>query len=730
MVTNFIEIYPYGKTKKLKLKPVKQDYHMGYKSNLEDYTHHKYLELFTNLNNFNEIIINVLEKLITITNSKDGFIGIVEPNSNLIFKYHSLSTNNSKLIPKDCRIQLTEQSLLGRSIKKGYYIISNDLSNDPRSNGVLPEDHIKLNTFCGIPLLHNDIVIGQIGLANSKKYKKRYIYETIPLQKFITNFIHLLKERRLSVNKTLELKKQVNILKDSFIATMSHEIRTPLNGIVGMASLLKDSGNLNDKQEKHVHIILECSSQLMELVNDILDYSKISSGGLILLNQPFNLKSCLTKVKEIVGERALNKSIDLQFEISDNLPENLTGDCKRIKQILFNLITNGIKFTENGYVSVKVSYEDIETEESIIKKKIIFIIEDTGIGIKPEDQERIFEVFTKINKDDNFYVNTSPGVGMGLAITKFLIQQMGGDIKVESDGIKGSKFTFYIILDDETDIKSLLELYQNKLQNKNILIVDDNEDNRIFLMDALHSWNIKPTVFSSARETLNYVEKYYKKNNNTIDLMIIDLCMPNMSGLELAQGLRERGYLGPIIGLSSIGSDILAKEWFDYFHVKPITKSILFNLILKALLNKTDKKSIINSKIKNVDKNDGKLKIIVAEDDFYNQVLMKELLEMIGYSNIKIVINGKLCLDEIKKEHYDICLMDVKMPVMDGLEATRLIKKVLNPPIIIGISASVLDSDKSKCFAAGMDGYIPKPIQIEQLKSVISSLEYRINSGT
>lgn len=288
-------------------------------------------------------------------------------------------------------------------------------------------------------------------------------------------------------------------------------------------------------------------------------------------------------------------------------------------------------------------------------------------------------------------------------------------------------------------------------------------------MDSFYSWDIQAFSFSSAREALNYMEK-----NQHFDIAIVDLCMPNMSGLELAQSMRERGYIQPIIGLSSIGIDINGQEWFDHFTTKPISKSNLFELVLQCLItvqkkvipsttplpsrtisthmrshsrshsrshtqtqtqthSRSNSLSRSNSRMpsrsnspSNIPIFDNSLRILIAEDDYYNQVLITEFLNTLGYMDITIVSNGRMCVEEAKTTKYDICLMDIKMPVMDGLDATRRLKKLAHPPVIIAVSASVLDADKNRCFAAGMDGYISKPIQKEQLKSVLENLKLRI----
>lgn len=732
MTIGKIEIYPYGRRRDLRTKEIQSD-HVQSDSDIFDFTHKKYVELFDEKAHVEEIISDVLLKLIETTKSKDGFLALLEQQDDVTtFRYYCVYMDiggvSFKSQVHDCKINVDHDSILLHPIRNKCIVISNHLKTDPRSVSYtnpdikLPQDHPQINTFLGIPLTNGDGVIGQIGLSNAPKYKCKSVQKLVPLERFASNFIYLWKKRMLNVTKELEMKKEVISLKDSFIATMSHEIRTPLNGIVGMAKLLSESDNLSDKDYRYIRILAECSTQLMELVNDILDYSKMTTTGLVLNKHPFNLKNCITKAIEIIEPRALDKNLEIKLDIPKTLPENVTGDSRRLKQVLFNLLTNAVKFTEHGGIILSVSYEDVTFQDTFYNasKKFTFQIIDTGIGIKPHDQEKIFDIFTKINKDDHFYTNTTPGAGMGLAISKYIVETMNGEIYIKDSSDNGTTFVFTIILDDDTDVNKLLEIHAKDIKDKLAIVVDDNEDNRIFLMDALYSWGINGVSFSSAREALNYMSK------KDFDIALVDLCKPGMSGLELTQAMRERGFRQPVIGLSSVGVDINGQEWFDHFTTKPVSKSQLFNLILRSFID-----GVTNTKY-SIDTSDDdssgqELKIIVAEDDYYNQILIKELLINLGYDNVHIVSNGKMCVEEISINKYDICLMDIKMPVMDGLEATRRIKKMKNSPTVIAVSASVLDSDKNKCFAAGMDGYIAKPIQKEQLESVLKSLELRKN---
>lgn len=730
MVIGEIEIFPYGKKKGVRTKEIPLCNFSD--SDIFEFTHNKYIELYDNKAHFKDIISDIILKLIKLTDSKDGFLALLnKEDDTTIFKYYCVYVDMGGTLIKsqvhDCKVIVNHDSLLLHAIRNECIVISNDVANDPRSmkyinkKASLPKDHHNIRTFLGIPVIINNEIVGHVGFSNATRYSRKILNKILPLVKVISNFIYMHKKKVLCANKELEMKKEVLTLKDSFIATMSHEIRTPLNGIVGMAKLLSESDKLSDKEEKYIRILTECSIQLMELVNDILDYSKMSTNGIVLNKHPFNLKSCILKTVEIVEPRILEKDLTLKINIPDTLPENVVGDSRRLKQVLFNLLTNATKFTEIGGITIDVSYENAQFQDNFYNsgKKITFKITDTGVGIEQHDFEKIFEVFTKVHKDDTFYTNTTPGAGMGLAISKFIVNAMNGDIFIERSDATGTIFVFNIILDDETDVNKILKMHESELKNKVAIIVDDMEDNRIFLMDALYSWGILGVSFGSAREALSYMARTPK-----FDIAIVDLCMPNMSGVELTQAMRERGYRQPVIGLSSIGVDISGKEWFDHFTTKPVSKSQLFNLILRCLVD-GDTRTQYTLKSSSDDDNIQELRILVAEDDYYNQVLIKELLNNLGYDNVHIVSNGQACVEEVSFNKYDVCLMDIKMPVMDGLEATRRIKKLKHSPTIIAVSASVLDSDKNRCFGAGMDGYIAKPIQKEQLASVLKSLELR-----
>lgn len=725
MNINKIEIYPYHKKNEVKLKNINTN-DIICDANMSYYIHNKYVQLFDENIIITKIITEVLQKIMEITNSKDSFISIVNKDihDKLYLKYYCVLIENKDIkfntIMENNMIPFDNDNLMTRAVINNFIVISNNMSADPRSSNInnnnYPPNHININTFMAIPLNKDGNVIGQIGLANSNKYKISTVFKIISLMTFLSNFIYLSMNNKLSSIKNIELYNEVSILKSSFIATMSHEIRTPLNGVVGMARLLSLSNNLTEKQKEYIHILSECSIQLMELVNDILDYSKITSGYLVFNKQDFNLKESILKVKDLLYQRVKDKNLDLIINFSDDLPEKLNGDIRRINQVLINLLTNAIKFTNEGYIKLNVDIENISISENSNNNKIIFTITDTGIGIKEKDIKRIFEVFTKLN-DDDIYTNTTPGAGIGLALCKYIVEKMNGEINVSSNGEKGTIFTFYIILEDETDIKQLLDLHISEFNNKKILILDENEDDRIYLFNSLYNWKMNVISFSNHREMLNYIEKY-----SDTDIIIIDTYISNISGLELVQTIRDIGYNKPIIGVTSLtkSQNSQYKEWFDNFITKPISRSTLFNILLKYFIEDDKKNNVIKCK-RSISSTKSDINILIVEDDPYNQILLEEMLICLGYNNINIVSNGQMSIEEIKKKSYDLCFMDIKMPVMDGLTATRIIKKSSSSPYIIGVSASVLDSDKNKCYAAGMDGYIPKPIQISLLKTILQN---------
>nr|QBK86013.1 MAG: uncharacterized protein LCMAC101_06080 [Marseillevirus LCMAC101] len=511
------------------------------------------------------------------------------------------------------------------------------------------------------------------------------------------------------LNREIKRSQTMDAAKDTFLATMSHELRTPLNGIMGMVTMLPDAGPLNKKQREYVKNLTECSLHLANILNNILDFSKMASERLILRQHPFDLKKTVLEAIKMVEGTASAKDLILNYKIPSNLPM-MIGDSQRLIQILSNILGNAVKFTEKGSIALMCYAEKVNDDEYVRKWKLTFIITDTGIGIPPDEKEKIFEVFHQASTLSP-YLNEL-GVGLGLSIVRELTRLMGGNISVESEGIsgKGSTFTFFIIANEEIDVNKLSKIHHSILENSQVLVVDDRQEMRLQIYDMLCKWNCKPTVVGSAEEALHYL-----KNGTQFNLAIIDICMPYMSGVELAQELRRSYPNLPLIAISSAEVNG-GEKYFNFFMNKPIDPNQLFPALIGCLTdNKNAKHGTTEESLKRSPRRKkyrDKLNILVAEDNPQNIFTIREMLINLGYNKkrITIVKNGKECVEEAKRKLYDAILMDLLMPILSGFEATKHIRQMDNPPMIIAISAAVQDSDKASCQRAGFDGYLSKPI--------------------
>jgi len=683
-----------------------------------------------NAKDYTEILEYILSQMIYLTKSEIGgicektitpeedylkFIVLSEAHMNQSIEYDSELNNllSEKDNNKNIKFHSTElNDLLGRSITHNTIIISNDIKNDPRSKGV-PKNHFILEKFLGIPLIINDICIGQILLANKKKQYSEYdIYNIYVLIRLVSDTIfNVYHNKKYTISEMLQDKCDIKKTKDDFLARMSHEIRTPLTGIMGAVTLLPQIGALNEKQLSHLKIATTCSVQLLDLINGILDFSRLTSGTLTLLKESFNFKKCIDTSITIVESRAKAKKLSLKVDISKDIPLLILGDHKRLTQILVNLLTNAIKFTDKGYIKLNINPQKYKNNKDSYWK-LEFNIEDTGIGIDKNDQTNIFSVFCQLSNQTAY--NKQDGAGLGLAISKELVELMGGKLEVYSCGRgKGSIFSFYINVEENIDAEQILKKYNKPLTSINILNVDDKIENLLILDELLGRWKINTIMCVNAEQALRYLEKGTK-----FDLAIIDIYMPYMSGIELAQRLRSLYPSLPLIAISS-GDNYQGKEWFDDYLIKPYNQTHILKSILNCINLKPKKLSIQkNNKVKPTKQD---LKILLAEDDVNAQFMIKEMILSLGYNIEKLttVSNGQEAVDTAKKECFDVCLMDVKMPIMDGLEASKYIKQLPDRPFIVAISAGVMDSDKTSCLKAGMDGYLGKPFGPEELNNVL-----------
>lgn len=549
----------------------------------------------------------------------------------------------------------------------------------------------------------------QVNISGTKMRDQELMEEAVKLNKQLD----ILNEKELKARREAEM---AGTSKGKLLSLMSHEIRTPMNGVIGMVTLLSAT-ELTPEQKEYADNILVCSKNLLSnvneiLINDMLDFSKIDSENVELNKKNFDLRNCIEEVLGMFAGRAAENGVELIYQIETTLPTQIAGDYKRLQQILINLTENAIRHTNKGEVFIEVALLSNTHGEGV---KIDFSVRDTGTGISEDKLQKLF----KPALPEDYSTQTKEiSKGFGLLICKRLIEQMGGQITVESKQGKGSVFNFSILTNTSQQVApDFTNNQMNGFEGKQVLIIDDNITNCKVLNNQIEQWKLLPVIAHSGKQALEILSQI------SVDLIITDLVMPEMNGIQLSQTIKSLYPQTPIILLDQV-NDGRSKEHTDIFNAKvnkPVRHHKLFDTILNEFRHAgkaNDNKATLNQIPDNFSKL-YPLRILVAEDNPVNQKWIKKILNKIGYE-CEMAENGKVVLEKVSLDHFDMILMDVQMPEMDGMEATRMIRVCLETqPVIIAMTANVMQGDREECMQSGMNDYISKPVELNELLGML-----------
>ena len=496
--------------------------------------------------------------------------------------------------------------------------------------------------------------------------------------------------------------------KSKLMSSLSHEIRTPMNGIVGMATLLTGTV-LDNEQREYADTVLDCSKKLLQnvneiLINDMLEHSKIDSENAASSGM-FNLRNCVEEVLSMFAVKAAEKNTDLLYQLNKNVPVQIAGDYKQLQQVLINLVENALKFTDNGEVFITAEM----VKDAADQFRLCFTVKDSGVGISEEKMKNLFNPVLPVD----YSTKKKEAKGFGLVICKRIIEKMGGTLLAESEPGKGATFIFTIITSSIS--KAAFEFTNNLagFEGKQVLIVNDNAVSLSVLNAQLEDWKLLPVAAATPKHALDILSQF------SVDLAIIDAAMPGTNGIELTKIIKKQYPKIPVVLLNTINNELYKNDTdlFSSIIEKPLKQQVLSDAILNEFRQGGKPEGQLqipeNFSIKYP------LRILVAEDNSVNQKWIKKILSKIGYE-CEIADNGKIVLETVSHEHYDLIFMDVQMPEMDGMEATRMIRLCLeSQPVIVAMTANALQGDREACLQSGMNDYISKPVELHILLAAL-----------